>query len=59
MSETTKVNVSTLRVAYTSKTKRNECKNIDCTNPRQDCSARCKQCSLKYQKKMAGNSEAE
>lgn len=33
---------------YTSKTKRNECKNVGCKNPRQDGSSHCKECSDKF-----------
>lgn len=35
---------------YTSKTKRGECMNEDCKNPRRDGSAFCQECSDKYHK---------
>lgn len=35
---------------YTSKTKRNECKNEDCNNQRQHGSSRCLECSKKFKK---------
>ena len=35
---------------YTSKTKRQECKNEGCLNPRRQGSAYCEQCSKKHNK---------
>lgn len=35
---------------YTSKTKRGECKNDGCFNPRREKSAYCEQCSKKHKK---------
>ena len=51
MSETKFINRLPDTTEYSSKTKRGECKNLDCNNYRRDKSAYCQKCSDKHNSK--------